>query len=54
MHRLFRWLDPLFGMTLVFALLMALLTAWPGAATAAAAHVLLKQSIAGSGALTRR
>ena len=32
MRRLFNWLDPLFGLTLAFALLMALVTAWAGAA----------------------
>lgn len=35
MNRLFRVLDPVFGLALVAALLMVLLTAWPAAAQAA-------------------
>lgn len=35
MNRLMRWLDPLFGVALVAALSMVVLTAWPGAAQAA-------------------
>lgn len=35
MNRLLRWLDPIFGLALVAALLMVVITAWPGAAVAA-------------------
>lgn len=35
MNRLMRWLDPLFGVVLLAALSMVVLTAWPGAAQAA-------------------
>ena len=37
MRRLFNWIDPLFGLTVVFARLMVLVTAWPGAASVASA-----------------
>jgi hypothetical protein len=35
MTRLFRWLDPMFGLALAASLLMVAVTAWPGAALAA-------------------
>ena len=35
MKTLFRWLDPLFGLTLAAALAMVVISAWPGAALAA-------------------